>query len=66
MGLETLWIICRGFALLPRIVRHHVLGYPIYLILCYVVHYRRNVIMTNLRNSFPEKSEKELKRICRV
>lgn len=65
IGLEILWIMCRGFALLPRIVRHHIFGYPIYIILCYVLHYRRGVIMTNLRNSFPEKSEKELKRICR-
>lgn len=65
LGLETLWIMCRGFAMLPRIIRHHIFGYPIYLILCYVVHYRRKVIMTNLRNSFPEKSEKELNRICK-
>ena len=33
--------------------------------MCYVVRYRRKVIMTNLRNSFSEKSEKELKKICR-
>lgn len=30
-----------------------------------VVRYRRKVIMQNLRSSFPDKSEKELKTICR-
>lgn len=63
--LEVLWVICCGFALLPRVIRHYIFGGFIYLILCYALHYRRNVIMTNLRNSFPEKSEKELHRICK-
>ena len=30
-----------------------------------VVRYRRNVILDNLRSSFPEKPEKEIRRICR-
>lgn len=64
-AVAVLWAFCRGFALLPHFVRHYLLGYPIYLLMCYVVRYRRRVIMTNLRNSFPEKSEKELKKICR-
>jgi Kdo2-lipid IVA lauroyltransferase/acyltransferase len=33
-------------------------------ILYYVLGYRKKVVMENLRNSFPEKSEKELKRIA--
>ena len=52
--LETLWILCRGFAMLPHFVRHSIFGIPIYLIIRYVIRYRRKVIMTNLRNSFPE------------
>ena len=64
-AVAVLWALCRGFALLPHFVRHYLFGYPIYLLMCYVVRYRRKVIMTNLRNSFPEKSEKELKKICR-
>lgn len=62
---QLLWIICRGFALLPRIVRHHIFGTLIYWVLYYVMRYRRNVAMENLRNSFPEKSEKEACEICR-
>lgn len=62
---QVLWIICRGFAMLPRIVRHYGFGVPIYWILYYVMRYRRKVAMENLRNSFPEKSEKEIREICR-
>lgn len=62
--LETLWILCRCFAMLPHFVRHYIFGIPIYLIIRYVIRYRRNVIMTNLRNSFPDKSERELRHIC--
>ena len=62
---QLLWIICRGFAMLPRIVRHYGFGVPIYWILYYVMRYRRKVAMENLRNSFPEKSEKEIREICR-
>ena len=32
---------------------------------CYVVRYRRKVVMENLRNSFPEKTEKERRLIAR-
>ncbi len=32
----------------------------IYLIFCYVARYRKNVIRTNLKNAFPEKSEEEI------
>lgn len=64
-AVTVLWLFCRGFALLPHFVRHYLFGYPIYLLMCYVFCYRRKVVMTNLRNSFPEKSEKELKKICR-
>ena len=64
VALESLWIICRGFALLPHWVRYHVLGNFVFVLLCYVLRYRRRVIMMNLRNSFPDKSENELNRIC--
>ncbi len=35
----------------------------LYFITCYVIHYRQDVIMKNLKNAFPEKGEKELKKI---
>ncbi len=37
----------------------------LYLIVCHVARYRYAVIMENLRNSFPEKTEKERKKIAR-
>jgi KDO2-lipid IV(A) lauroyltransferase len=36
-----------------------------FVILYYVIGYRRKVVLTNLRNSFPEKSEKEIKRVSK-
>ena len=63
--LEVLWIICRGFALLPHCIRHYIFGTICYLLLCHVLRYRRRVIMDNLRRSFPDKNEKELRKICR-
>ena len=63
--LELLWILCRGFALLPHCIRHYIFGNICYFLLCYVTHYRNKVIMDNLRRSFPDKSEQELREICR-
>ena len=37
----------------------------LFVIVCYVVRYRRKVVMNNLRNSFPEKTEKERRQIAR-
>ena len=65
-AVAVLWTFCRGFALLPHFVRHYLFGYPLYVLLCYVLRYRRRVIMTNLRNSFPDKSEKDLLKILRL
>ena len=65
ISLELLWILCRGFALLPHCIRHYFFGTLCFLLLCDVLHYRRKVIMDNLRRSFPDKSEKELQKICR-
>ena len=36
-----------------------------FVIVCYVVRYRRKVVLENSRNSFPEKSEKERRQIAR-
>ena len=37
----------------------------VYVLLYYVIGYRKQVVMQNLKNSFPEKSEQELKKIQR-
>ena len=65
ISLELLWILCRGFALLPHCIRHYIFGNICYFLLYYVIHYRNKVIMDNLRRSFPDKSEQELRKICR-
>lgn len=36
-----------------------------YFLVYYVIRYRRKVVMNNLRNSFPEKSPKEIRRIAK-
>jgi KDO2-lipid IV(A) lauroyltransferase len=43
----------------------YVLARGIYLLLAYVVRYRWRVVLDNLRNSFPEKSEAEVRQIGR-
>lgn len=52
------WII----TLLPLPVLH-IFSDLLYLVLYYIVSYRRKVVAENLKNSFPEKSEQELKTI---
>lgn len=63
--LETLWFLCRGFALLPRWFRYYVFESVVHVILCYVLRYRRKVVWGNLCRSFPAKSPDELRRIRR-
>ena len=49
-------------ALLPMRVLYllaDLLYYPLY----YVVHYRRRLVLENMRNAFPDKSEQELIRL---
>lgn len=61
------WLTYAGMwllALLPfRLL--YVLSDGLYLLMRYGVHYRRKVVRTNLRNSFPEKEERELREIER-
>ena len=56
--------IFRLFSRLPFGVLYLISDF-IYLVLYYVVKYRRRVVRMNLTNSFPEKSEKELRQIER-
>jgi KDO2-lipid IV(A) lauroyltransferase len=56
-----LWL----FALLPLKVLFLLADF-IYFILHYVIKYRKDVILKNLKNSFPEKSDKELKKIYKA
>ncbi|WPQ61661.1 lysophospholipid acyltransferase family protein [Chitinophaga sancti] len=53
-----------GLALLPFRVLY-LLSDVVYVLLYHVLSYRKKVVMSNLRASFPDKSEKELTKICK-
>lgn len=65
MQLETLWCLCRGFAVLPYWFRYYVVENIVFFVLYYCLRYRMKVVKENLRNSFPEKGSLELLRIRR-
>lgn len=62
--IALLWGLCYLFAILPRCVRYGVFAPMVSFILRKVAHYRYDVIMRQLHESFPTKSETELKDIC--
>lgn len=37
----------------------------IFVVIYHIIRYRKSVVLSNLRNSFPEKSEKEIRTTCR-
>ncbi len=61
------------YLLLPFIYLISILPFPVlyllsdflYVIIYYVTGYRKKVVMQNMRNAFPEKTEKELNRLCK-
>lgn len=59
-----LWSVWYTLSLLPLRV-HYLFADLLYFLVAHVVKYRRKVIMKNLANSFPEKSEQERERIAR-
>ncbi len=56
--------LCRLLAFLPLRCLY-LISDIMFVLVCYVVRYRRKVVMENLRNSFPEKTEKERWQIAR-
>jgi len=59
-----LWCLCYLFGILPRCVRYGVFAPFVSFVLRRVVRYRYDVIMRQLRESFPQRSESELQDIC--
>ncbi len=57
------YIFCRPLSLLPARVLYF-FSDIMFLILRYIVRYRYKVVCKNLRESFPEKSEKEIRQIA--
>lgn len=62
VAFNLLWCICWLVSYLPRFIRYGLLR-PIVTFILRLIGYRKKVILRNLRNSFPEKSEKEIKEI---
>ncbi len=59
------WLLLKGLSLLPLSVLY-VLGDFLYVLVYYVIGYRRKVVISNLQNSFPEKDGKEIKQISKA
>ncbi|MCU0408652.1 MAG: lysophospholipid acyltransferase family protein [Bacteroidales bacterium] len=62
LGYYIFYAFYRLITLLPLRVLY-ILSDFLFLCLCYFPTYRRKIVETNLRNSFPDKSEHELKKI---
>jgi len=56
------WLILYPLSLLPLPVLYGI-AYIFYLVTRYILRYRKAVVVSNLKNSFPEKDEKELRKI---
>ncbi len=65
IGLELLWLLARAVAVMPYWVKYYVIENLLFVLLFYCLRYRRRVVTENLRGSFPEKSEAELRTIRR-
>ena len=63
-AVSLLWCLCYLFGILPRCVRYGVFAPFVSFVLRRVARYRYDVIIRQLRDSFPNKSEKELEDIC--
>ncbi len=57
---EILWGGMRLFSVMPYWFKYYVVENVFFFLLYYVLRYRRKVVWTNLRNSFPDKSDAEL------
>ena len=58
-------IAIRILSILPLRVLYAIASFVLYPLLYYVVHYRRSMVMSNIRYCFPEKSEAACKQMAR-
>jgi len=63
--LECLWQMARLFAMMPYWFKYYIVENLLFALFFYVLRYRWKIVTANLRNSFPEKSEAELRTIRR-
>lgn len=59
-----LWLLLKGLSVLPLSVLY-LLSNFLYFVVYYVVGYRKKVVLHNLRNAFPEKTDAEINRIAK-
>ena len=64
LGLEALWIFSLLISYTPRFFKYYILK-PIIAFILRLSGYRHRVIITNLKNSFPDKNEKEINKIAK-
>lgn len=64
VGLELLWFFSLITSYTPRFFKYYILK-PIVAFILRISGYRYKVIKANLRNSFPQKNEKEINKIAR-
>lgn len=64
-GLESMWILCKFISVMPYFVQYYIIEEIIYFVVFHCVRYRRKLVTKNLKESFPEKSDKEIATIRR-
>ncbi len=64
VGLELLWTLSLLLSHTPRFFKYYILK-PFIALILIISRYRRKIIVTNLKNSFPNKTSKEINRIAR-
>lgn len=64
IGTYLILLLSRFFNLIPKFILYRFADI-FYIILFYLARYRKKVVYKNLRNSFPEKSDKEINRIAK-
>ena len=60
LGARALWLLCRSVAIMPHWYQYGFLSNLIYFVLRYLIRYRRQLIITQIADSFPEKSSAEV------
>ena len=64
-GAWSLWLLCRSVAILPHWVQYRLIAPMIAMLMGGLIRYRRSLIFNQLHKCFPEKSEPEIRKICR-
>ncbi len=61
--MEIVWLLCRLVSFTPRWFRYYIVADIFYFVIYRICRYRMKVVDKNLRNSFPDLSDKERQKI---